>query len=424
MLRTREIYFRHRELQNVELTLMPILHVGEKSFFEYLQRRSANFDVILYELITSRNNSVLEGGAQHRRSLTVNVRSIAAEKLALQFNFSTQLDMDLRQPKWFIADLPSEEVLRLENAGKEVVLQNYFSNRVAGRGGYNPKKSITSGTEDLLFVVVFRLFLWLTPCPEMSLILIDWTRLSPNTGGISKMLYPILECIITGNLFEAKKIAFARHIMSGLSDSGSYGGEAKSDISVRVAERNKACCDSISAFVLEQKKKQGSALPFKIGVMYGVYHMEDLYRRLTFAGFDSVETEIVNNVNEPIPPVWTMTYPDIFNSFGVLKLFRQISTATFAFLFYLTLDTLDWLSVIKCLVLSDFITQKASAILSVLSGTGIVTTESLHEDAQFVALAFQVIYISAYVQRHEWFRTSLSETVVEWDKSLYEDCLK
>jgi hypothetical protein len=114
------------------------------------------------------------------------------------------------------------------------------------------------------------------------------------------MLYPILECIITGNIFQAKKIAFARHIMSGLSDSGKYGGEAKSDIVVRVEERNKACCDSISAFVLEHKKDQVSNAPFKIAVMYGVYHVEDLCRRLALAGFDSIETEINN---EPIPPV-------------------------------------------------------------------------------------------------------------------------
>ena len=67
ILQTHQMNFKHREFSNIQLVMFPILHIGEISFFEHLQDRLADFDVVLYELITSRKNSRLERGLAHRR---------------------------------------------------------------------------------------------------------------------------------------------------------------------------------------------------------------------------------------------------------------------------------------------------------------------------------------------------------------------
>ena len=117
----------------IDLDLYPILHIGSQYYFDTLETYAEAYDIVLFELITSSKNTVLHRNQKHRRALAIDVRSMKAESIASQFNFTTQLDMQLRRPNWYIADLDAETVYELESQRKNIVLQKYVLSKLQGR---------------------------------------------------------------------------------------------------------------------------------------------------------------------------------------------------------------------------------------------------------------------------------------------------
>ena len=87
--------------------LYSLIHIGEKSYYDKIQSLCSKYDVVLYELITN-NNLIDRSESDYKKSLKTKVFAATANDLALQFNLDTQLQMDLQQPGWFIADLSKE----------------------------------------------------------------------------------------------------------------------------------------------------------------------------------------------------------------------------------------------------------------------------------------------------------------------------
>jgi hypothetical protein len=413
---SNSLNFKCTSEQNVTIALYPILHIAEESYFHSLKREMQDCDVVLFELITSVDNTILQNNATYRRRLKSEVRSPKAEAIASQMGFTTQLDMSLTEENWFIADLSSEDVASLEGSRKSIVLEKYRRSQVLGRGTEN----ILPDTIDSIFVALLRRIVWLTPSPEVSLLLIDWSRVNPQAGGVPRVLLPILENIITLNFLEAKKIAFAQQILSGISDSGDFGGEAKSDTDVRVLARNEACCQSIKGFVDENRNKNKTPSSLKIGILFGAYHISDLCKRINLLGFSE---------NFDSPPrtmtMWSMTYPDIFrgpdqtNFSPSLKPFRQSLVVVGAFIAYLSICTLDWWSVINFLVEFGSIKQNISTTLADFGAN----LSDVDQDSVVLAVLFEFVYLLFYIQRHESLRKSVSQYAVDWDRSLFEDCV-
>ena len=388
----------HENKKKITLDVFPILHIGSQSYFDALETRASTYDIVLFELITSTKNTVFQNNKRHRRSLVIDVYSPKAESIAHQFNFMTQLCMKLRKPNWYIADLDAETINNLESERKDIVYRKYLRNKLEGRGG-SSKNTLFPENVDTFFIVLLRSVLWFTPCPELGLLLIDWSRVEPSAGGLPQVLYPILENLLTFNILEAKKIAFAQSILSGVSDSGDLGGEAMSDVDIRVKARNEAVYSSLCGFIdeytsdsesnsndlMKEKSLQVGKIDssygggsrddktLNIAVLYGAYHILDLRQRIRMLGFAEVDDNTRDSCDEKIHTmtVWDMTYPNVFykdshNSsvpdassikskvISSSNVTPQIVLSIVSILLYLVVGALDWWSVTNFLVRFSF----------------------------------------------------------------------
>ena len=217
-----------------------------------------------------------------------------------------------------------------------------------------------------------------------------------------QVLYPIIENLLTFNVLEAKKIAYAQSILSGIADSGDLGGEAMSDVDIRVRARNEAVYSSLGRFIDEyydsdqsgyynygiEKSHGGDKIDhdnedgnssdegkvLNIAVLYGAYHILDLQQRIRRLGFTEVNNGIVGSSGKKIDSmtVWDMTYPNLFNKDGEISTSKNISSSenkvlkmtvrfsrkfviSIASVFiYLAVGALDWWSITNFLVCIHF----------------------------------------------------------------------
>ena len=222
--------------------------------------------------------------------------------------------------------------MRLEVPRKHLTIASFRANRSAGRAREERflRKFFLS---DIALITALRYLSWLGPCPEFSCLLLDWSRWNQPTkaGGLPPALLPIIENVSMGNMFAARKLAFAQQLISGVPDSGSWGGEALSDTEVRVKARNTECCRVLKGFLEEHEGvAKILALPdqlssvenipkttskisspstevksseLKIAILYGAYHIEDLSAKLRAMG---MKAESASSLT-----AWTMEYPSV-----------------------------------------------------------------------------------------------------------------
>ncbi len=130
-----------------------------------------------------------------------------------------------------------------------------------------------------------RLMSWLTPCPELGLLILDWSRFA-KAGGLPVVVGPIVGSLLRGDVQGARKLAFTQQMLSGLPDSGAWGGEARSDTTVRIETRNRKCVETLQSFLDEIPQgvphRSGSPVtqPKRIAVLYGAYHIASLSKCL------------------------------------------------------------------------------------------------------------------------------------------------
>jgi hypothetical protein len=225
--------------------------------------------------------------------------------------------------------------MRLEVPRKHLTIASFRANRSAGRAREERflRKFFLS---DIALITALRYLSWLGPCPEFSCLLLDWSRWNQPTkaGGLPPALLPIIENVSMGNIFAARKLAFAQQLISGVPDSGSWGGEALSDTEVRVKARNTECCRVLKGFLEEHEEaarvlalpEQSSSVEnipkttskissastastevksseLKIAILYGAYHIEDLSAKLRAMG---MKAESASSLT-----AWSMEYPSI-----------------------------------------------------------------------------------------------------------------
>ena len=408
--------------------LYSMLHIGEPYYYRNLEERLKDYDVVLYELITSEGNTEYEGGAKHRRTLRTDLVALEAEKLANDFDFTTQLCMDFKQPNWYIADLSSETVGRLEASRKGTTMAIYVRSLVAGRASQERLTIKNFFVSDSPFVTGMRLMSWLTPCPELGLLALDWSRFA-RAGGLPEVLWPILESIINGDLLSARKLAFTQQVLSGLPDAGAWGGEARSDTTVRVRARNRKCLDTLQCFLDElstsnSSKSSDPGKPERIAILYGAYHIAQLSNSLSDLGLvkvvpsggalDKITAWTVDTprAGSPISVNQEGTASPASSSLSPSHVQSLMSTRSiFALLvvvpLYLAAGAFDWWAVVK------LITDE----LSTLSKDG------MQGGNAYADLAFGTAYFVFYVQRHISILRTFSQYGIRWEAPLFEDAL-
>lgn len=374
----------------VELDLYSMVHVADRRYYEQIQSRMDAYDVVLYELITDDANTMTNG---HRRQLlgSIDLYSAKTEALARAYGLDDQLSLDLAQPNWYIADLDAAAVRRLEGPRKPDVLKTFWASRMGGRAfGQLYLKSFF--LEDATFITILRLISWLAPCPEISCLLVDWSRSStPSKGGgvpLFTAVIPFCMNLVNCRFAEARRIAFAQQLLTGLPDSGRFGGEAMSDTDVLVRARNEECMRVVDLFVAEANNRSsgsGERAECKIALLYGAYHCIDLQSRLRSRGFALTRSSTAT--------AWTMSYPSGGAEDHDVATAREALSVAALGLAYLLLGAADWFILLR--FTSD----------ALLAGG----------PADLLGLA---LWTLLYAQRHVFVLNGLSSAVV-WDRPLF-----
>lgn len=240
---------------------------------------------------------------------------------------------------------------------------------------------------------------------HLGSLLLDWSRMSQKAGGLSVALESILEFIASGRFFDARKLAFAQQLISGVPDEGSWGGMAKSDISVRVKSRNQECCNVLSNFLSEltisaNESSVDASKEKKIAVLYGAYHIKDLITR-----FSRLDLEYIPN--DRYLTAWTLNRsnksPDnIVKDITLGPNLRQSDILiALTSVIYLFVGAVDWLLLLRAISES-------------------IQTFLPQSDINYANSAFLFVYITLYFQRHLWLQTWISSFCIQWDRGLFE----
>lgn len=458
--------------------LFSMVHIADLDYYQEIQRLCENYDLVLYELITSEDLvSYAEGdrdASRVRKQLTTKVVASRADGLAQQYNLSLQLDrLDLLRDNWFIADLSKEVIDKLEGERMSLTNNRFLASQIGGRGFSERITLRNFFLSDSTFITLLRLLSWLLPCPEAAILLLDWSRMSPRPGGLPPVLVPMFENLLAGDLEEARKLAFAQQLLSGLPDAGGWGGAARSDVEVRVRARNKECCRVLGSFLQEAKGEAvvegGDKGPRKVALLYGAYHVADLHERLLRLGLrpsagdakthvvpsglvawsmkrprprlrpfsmglasDSrtalVAAELETSSSSPStsssaeerssqPSVWVRDTPASRGQESHTESLRTLAVVLLPL--YLLLGAVDW-SLAQSLLAQALSTalKGSSSGLADTAGLGLGLSSGSGSGASLVALS--LLYLGSYVQRHAGLLQTLAGTVVQWDRPLFD----
>lgn len=212
----------------LEVDLVATVHVAEAGYYAELERQFPGYDAVFYETITSREN-IATDPETGRQWLTVSLRPTPElERMAALHGLSAQLNhMDpSKRPHWFLSDISREALTSLQAGQGErqlddirnslpvlqraAELTEIFWEGFTSRGLLMPKLFLRGGG----WVRLLRLGLWFTPCPELQLLLLDWSRQYPPAGGLSSLLRAMLGALSRGDLVTLRRLAFSQMLTS------------------------------------------------------------------------------------------------------------------------------------------------------------------------------------------------------------------
>jgi len=245
---------------------------------------------------------------------------------------------------------------------------------------------------------LLRILLWtFTPSPEVSVMLLDWSSLRPKpTGGISQIVIPVLQCLTTGNLDQARRLVFAQLLVNGQTGGG------KDELLVQ--RRNQHAIDVLSTSISnshhnhhhdvdDDDKSSTSSSSQTHALLYGAMHCPDLQTRLERMGYTLEHVHYRR--------AWSMDVP-IFgtgpSSSTIIKLPIQnfvstndpesIAIGLVIIPLYLLIGGLDWLGTVQDLAKT-------------------LDDGYFWDDGPIIAFL--------YLMRHVALYLGLTKFVVEWD---------
>jgi len=285
---------------------------------------------------------------------------------------------------WYCCDFTSEEW----RAAKNKIPQNGFQLFSTGSAAaevvqalirpITPAHPNLEDVETKLFTSMFlpsseitsflRALLWLTvPVPELAVLILDWSSLTPRSGKVSPIASAVVEAIFRWDLKAAKKLVFAQTLVSGQANIGRD--------SLIIGKRNDMAIGSILHSIDEEDCS-------KIALLYGALHCRDLQKKLENLGFVQTDEQWKTAWSAEVPPLSTSSKkstkkPSLFT----------LSISSLTFFIYLAISGADWISTVEN-VLSD----------------------SINNDG-----ASSVASLCLYLFRHVIFYFGLSKFIVQWD---------
>jgi len=337
------------------LDLVSLVHLGDPHYFRELKEHAESMhDRVLFELIA--DSSLIETDSEGRRRLKQRLVPAPDQRiLARKHGLQAQLEgLDLTGDKWVLADLDRESIQSLQRERGEAASPSLISTLVAGWGS-GEAKALPSRTQSLLRTWL-RAPIWLVPCPEGALLLLDWAL--SERGRLSDVLGAMLSSLLAFDSKTASKLAFAQLLASGSM-------RCEGPQTVIIEERNKAA--------LEELRKHGGE---RTALLYGGMHGPDLDKRLT-------EEEGFARVGCEWKTAWRMYVP------GGSNIAAKLGAALAA---YMLVDGADWINTISVAA------QEASG--------------GAWDGAAALAIA--------YLLRHGALYWQLGRLLVSWDSSPFE----
>lgn len=218
----------------VTVDFVGAVHLGERSYYEDLNQRFKQYDVVLFELVSDGTTLPLKGGSRNDSLLGTMQRAIA-NLLGLTFQL---YEIDYRAPNFVHADLSPVQL----NAAMEA------------RGESLPQ----------LLMKLLRV----SNDPALERSLKERGIDEASLEGINPLL------IVLRGPTAKERLTLRRFMAQGLiaSDEVLKILEGEKGFSL-ITDRNKAIVD-----VLEKEVRSGKK---KIAIFYGVGHLPDLHRRLS-----------------------------------------------------------------------------------------------------------------------------------------------
>jgi hypothetical protein len=230
------------------------------------------------------------------------------------------------------------------------------------------------------FANVLRMFLWLVPLPELSILCLDGSSLflSDNFNKKTSATWPsvvtlsVLQALAWGKVQQAQALLFGQVALTGQQRQQQQALQSyrydKND--VLIGQRNQRAMD-----VLQQKLKMMSAFDGarkkQFAILYGCQHCPGLHQDLLDLGFSPVSTEWRTAYSVAIPAAQTSSIP--------------LTIPLLAFL-YLVVGGYDWIGTVESILHDSRANDPAGASIDALT----------------------------YLIRHVMLYVGLSKFVVEW----------
>jgi hypothetical protein len=295
--------------QSVELHAQ--VHFADKSYFDYYNspQFDGSLDTVLFELLVDDDLLQYEGGRW--RVKTPIMASPNDQNLAKQYGWECQASqVDYTNAKWIHADLSRQEFLRLtetDSAAKGQPLWKLASGPASSSAAAEAVSALLVGPPTLSysnpllkrrlftnlflpggnFATALRALLWMTvPCPELSILLLDWSSLlkgGSNPNALSEVALPILSSMVKFDIPQIRRFLFGQVLMSSNNAKRAVKDES-SAWSLLVTKRNDRALDVLKTTLSDSAPDSSAAL------LYGSSHCPDLHARLVADGFGPTKT--------------------------------------------------------------------------------------------------------------------------------------
>ena len=233
-LQTADVAFHNRAGATVHL--IAAVHIGEKSYYDALNRQFAGFDAVLFEMVKPRGAAPpAPGQAEQSNSDIATFQRFLKDVLNLDFQLD---DVDYSAPNFVHADLDEETFEKLQEQRGESFESLMLQQMLNAMNQSTTRQSDEQSLQDLINIL---------------------TR-------------PDMERQI--------KVVIARQL--GDMDAAAMGLEGPGS-TVILSERNNAAMQTLSRTLAAGKKN--------VAIFYGVAHMPDLAKRLQTAGFEPLSTQ-------------------------------------------------------------------------------------------------------------------------------------
>lgn len=136
----------YKNKDGVKVALIGALHIGEKDYYQDLNKEFRRYDTILYELVAKKGTRVPKGGgAGNSRSPLSSMQSGMKNMLGLAFQLE---EVDYTKKNFVHADLSPEEFAKSMDEKGESFLKMYF--RMLGHGMAQQSKGQTTEFDMLM----------------------------------------------------------------------------------------------------------------------------------------------------------------------------------------------------------------------------------------------------------------------------------